>query len=116
MGFAVILSSRWGKAGLWVDFRGSSFDGPSGSKIQFGQRWTNVVVLRTAIISGGAAGDSGRCHTRTGSPVPRSSVRLWILEHTQQRQLRTICEPFKSATCAPMSGQKRFGSDIRRLC
>jgi len=29
LGFAVILSSRWGKAGLWVDFRGSSFDGPS---------------------------------------------------------------------------------------
>jgi len=29
VGFAVILSSRWGKAGLWVDFRGSSFDGPS---------------------------------------------------------------------------------------
>jgi len=29
MGFAVILSSRWGKAGLWVDFGGSSFDGPS---------------------------------------------------------------------------------------
>jgi len=28
-GFAVILSSRWWKAGLWVDFRGSSFDGPS---------------------------------------------------------------------------------------
>jgi len=25
----VILSSRWEKAGLWVDFRGSSFDGPS---------------------------------------------------------------------------------------
>jgi len=29
VGFAVILSSLWGKAGLWVDFRGSSFDGPS---------------------------------------------------------------------------------------
>jgi len=29
LGFAVILSSRWGKAGLWVDFRGSSYDGPS---------------------------------------------------------------------------------------
>ena len=29
LGFAVILSSRWGNAGLWVDFRGSSFDGPS---------------------------------------------------------------------------------------
>jgi len=29
LGFAVILSFRWGKAGLWVDFRGSSFDGPS---------------------------------------------------------------------------------------
>jgi len=29
LGFAVILSSRWGKAGLWDDFRGSSFDGPS---------------------------------------------------------------------------------------
>jgi len=29
LGFAVILSSRWGKAGLCVDFRGSSFDGPS---------------------------------------------------------------------------------------
>ena len=29
LGFAVILSSRGGKAGLWVDFRGSSFDGPS---------------------------------------------------------------------------------------
>jgi len=29
LGFAVILSSRWGKAGLWVDFRGSSFDGTS---------------------------------------------------------------------------------------
>jgi len=29
LGFAVILSSRWAKAGLWVDFRGSSFDGPS---------------------------------------------------------------------------------------
>ena len=29
LGFAVILSSRSGKAGLWVDFRGSSFDGPS---------------------------------------------------------------------------------------
>jgi len=28
-GFAVIFSSRWGKAGLWVDFWGSSFDGPS---------------------------------------------------------------------------------------
>jgi len=28
-GFAVILSSRWGEAGLWVDFRGSSYDGPS---------------------------------------------------------------------------------------
>jgi len=27
--FAVILSSRWGKAVLWVDFRGSVFDGPS---------------------------------------------------------------------------------------
>jgi len=29
LGFAVILSSRWGKAGQWVDFRGSSFDRPS---------------------------------------------------------------------------------------
>ena len=29
LGFAVILSSRWGKAGLWVDLQGSSFDGPS---------------------------------------------------------------------------------------
>jgi len=29
LGFAVILSSQWGKAGLCVDFRGSSFDGPS---------------------------------------------------------------------------------------
>jgi len=29
LGFAVILSSHWGNAGLWVDFRGSSFDGPS---------------------------------------------------------------------------------------
>jgi len=29
LGFAVILFSRWGKAGLWVDFQGSSFDGPS---------------------------------------------------------------------------------------
>jgi len=29
LGFAVIVSSRWRKAGLWVDFRGSSFDGPS---------------------------------------------------------------------------------------
>ena len=29
LGFAVILSSRWGKAGLGVDFLGSSFDGPS---------------------------------------------------------------------------------------
>jgi len=37
-------------------------------------------------------------------------------EHTQQRRLRTTCEPFKSATCAPMSGQKCFGSDMRRLC
>jgi len=27
--FVVILSSRWGKAGLLVDFRGSSFDGVS---------------------------------------------------------------------------------------
>ena len=25
LGFAVILSSRWGKDGLWVDFRGSFF-------------------------------------------------------------------------------------------
>jgi len=29
LGFAVILSSCWGKAGLWVDFRGSSFEGQS---------------------------------------------------------------------------------------
>jgi len=29
LGFAVILSSRWAEAGLWVDFRGSSFDGPN---------------------------------------------------------------------------------------
>jgi len=29
LGFAVIFSSHWGKAGLWVDFRGSSFDGLS---------------------------------------------------------------------------------------
>jgi len=29
LSFDVILSSRWGNAGLWVDFRGSSFDGPS---------------------------------------------------------------------------------------
>jgi len=29
LGFAVILCSRWGKAGLWVDFWGSSFNGPS---------------------------------------------------------------------------------------
>jgi len=36
--FAVILSSRWGKAGLRVDFRGSSFDGPSSSRGHFG--WT----------------------------------------------------------------------------
>jgi len=27
--FAVILSSRWGEAGLWVDFRASTFDGSS---------------------------------------------------------------------------------------
>jgi len=27
--FAVILSSRWGKAGLSVDFLGGAFDGPS---------------------------------------------------------------------------------------
>jgi len=38
LGFAVILSSRWGKAGLWVHFRGSSFDGPSWSSGHFG--WT----------------------------------------------------------------------------
>jgi len=38
LGFSVIISSRWGKAGLWVDFRGSSFDGPSGSRGHFG--WT----------------------------------------------------------------------------
>ena len=38
LGFAVLLSSRWGKAGLWVDFRGSSFDGPSRSRGHFG--WT----------------------------------------------------------------------------
>ena len=38
LGFAVIISSRWGKAGLWVDFRGSSFDGPSRSRGHFG--WT----------------------------------------------------------------------------
>jgi len=30
------------------------------------RRRTNVVVLRTATISGGATGDSGRCHARTG--------------------------------------------------
>jgi len=29
LGFAVILSFRWGKAGLWDDFRGSSFYGSS---------------------------------------------------------------------------------------
>jgi len=29
LGVAVILSSRWGKAGLWVDFQGSSFEGLS---------------------------------------------------------------------------------------
>jgi len=29
LGFAKILSSRLGKSGLWVDLRGSSFDGPS---------------------------------------------------------------------------------------
>jgi len=29
VGFAVILSSRWEKAGLRVDFRGSFLDGPS---------------------------------------------------------------------------------------
>ena len=29
LGFAVILSSCWGKAGQWVEFRGSSFDGLS---------------------------------------------------------------------------------------
>jgi len=29
LGFAVIHSSRWGRAGLWVDFWGTSFDGPS---------------------------------------------------------------------------------------
>jgi len=29
LGFAVIPSSRCGQAGLWVDFRGCSFDGPS---------------------------------------------------------------------------------------
>jgi len=38
LGFAVILSSCCGKAGLWVDFRGSSFDGPSSSRGHFG--WT----------------------------------------------------------------------------
>jgi len=37
LGFAVILSSRSGKAGLWVDFRGSSFDGPNWSRGHFGQ-------------------------------------------------------------------------------
>jgi len=37
LGFAVILSSRWGKAGLWVYFRGSSFDGPSWSRGHFGK-------------------------------------------------------------------------------
>jgi len=29
LSISVILSSRWGKAGLWVNFRGSSFDGVS---------------------------------------------------------------------------------------
>jgi len=29
LGFSVILYSCWRKAGLWVDFRGRSFDGPS---------------------------------------------------------------------------------------
>ena len=29
LGFAVTLPPRWGKVGLWVDFRDSSFDGPS---------------------------------------------------------------------------------------
>jgi len=29
LSFAVIISSHWGKAGLCVDFRGISFDGPS---------------------------------------------------------------------------------------
>jgi len=29
LSFTVILFSRWGKAGLWVAFCDSSFDGPS---------------------------------------------------------------------------------------
>jgi len=40
LGSAVILSSRWGKAGPWVDFPGSSFGGPGKSSGHFG--WTTI--------------------------------------------------------------------------
>ena len=67
LSFAVILSSRWGTAGLWVDFRGSSFLTDRADKeVTSARRRTNEVVPRIVTISGGAAVDSGRCHAITG--------------------------------------------------
>jgi len=78
LGFAVILSSRWGKAGLWVDFRGSSFDGPSGSRGHFG--WTTNQ-------SGGAENRHNFWWSSRGfRPLPRphrvagSPIVGWIVE------------------------------------
>ena len=48
LGFAVILSSRWGKAGLWVDSGAVPSTDRADQEVTSAGRRTKVVVLRTA--------------------------------------------------------------------
>jgi len=66
LGFAVTLPSRWGKAGLGAISGTVPSTDRADQEVISARRRTNVVVTRTATISGGAASDSGRCHARTG--------------------------------------------------
>jgi len=80
LGFAVILSSRLGKAGLWGDFRGSSFDGPS---------WSRGPLGKTTNQRGGAQNRYNFWWSSRGfRPLPRPyrvagspivSVGSWII-------------------------------------
>lgn len=64
--------------------------------------------------------ETGGTRTPVGPAAPQRTTlnasAPWDHQHTHQRRLRTICQPFQGATCAPVSDRNRLGSDLRRLC
>ena len=96
VGFAVIVYSRWGKVGLWVDFRGSSFDGPSGSRGQFG--WT------TNQSDGSENRHNFLWSSRGFRPLPRphrvagSPIVGWFVEFRRRGSPRRSVVDYRTAT------------------